>query len=152
MTTITPGLVRHYRIEVAPYTDGTDPTTWTKVGGLKEYTPLANEKGRQDDSEFDSDGRQTEIGTTIKSEISGKVKISEDGPDADPGQAILNAAGGKLGSDGFVHYREYHVITGKGYEGIADASYNPTGGSQDALTEAEFTLAVRSVEPYTVTP
>lgn len=147
--TITPGLNREYQLEVAEYTDGTTPTTWSKVGGLTAYTPFSNEKGREEDTEFDSNGRVTEMGTTLTSELSGTVKISEKGISADPGQGILWTASGKTGSEGFVHWRETHKQTGEGHVGVADASYTPQGGEQAGFTTAEFALAIRSEEPYT---
>lgn len=146
---ITPGLVRNYVLEIAEYLDGTAPTTWSKVRGIKNYTPLANTKSRQDDSDFDSGDRSTEMATTISSAISGTVKIAEAGVASVPAHAILEAAGGQTGSAGFVHYREVHTVTGVGFQGIADADFNRSGGEQGAFTDAEFSLAVRSVTPYT---
>lgn len=147
--TVTAGLNRYYKLEVAEYTDGTTPTTWTKVGGLTSYTPLSNEKGREDDTEFDSDGRMTEMGTTISSTIEVTVKMPEAGKAADPGQDILNRAGNVTGSAGFVHYRETHTQSGEGWQGIADASYTPQGGEQAGFTTANVSLAVRSADVYT---
>lgn len=148
-TPITPGLVRNYRLEVATYTGDSAPTEWSRVVGMKNYTPLANNKSREDDSDFDSNGRATQVSTTISSEISGTVKIAEGGVETVPAHKILNDAGAQTGSDGFVHYREVHTVTGEGWEGVADADFTRSGGEQGALTHADFSLSVRSAVPYT---
>jgi hypothetical protein len=147
--TVTAGLNRYYKLEVAAYVDGETPVTYSKVGGVTSYTPLSNEKGREDDTEFDSDGRMTEMGTTLSSTITATVKIPEAGKAADPGQAIVSAAGNLTGSEGFIHYKETHTQTGEVWTGIADASYTPQGGEQAGFTTAEISLAVRSATAST---
>lgn len=154
MAEITPGVIGDYQLEVAPYTTGADPTTWTIVRGLTEFTPPAVEKNLEDDSSFDSDGWGSQIATGLAWTAEGTVKLPRKSLTADPGQEILRAAGNALAEDGLVHVR----ITDRtkptaGRVGIADASFTENGGPRTDITTAAFTLTGRGgLEDVTITP
>jgi hypothetical protein len=140
---ITPGIVSDWLLEVAAYTDGTEPTTYTRVYGITDYTPPGVSKNLEDDSDFDSGAWGSQTGTGLDYEISGTVKVPRAGLAVDPGQEILRAAGKSVGEDGYVHFRTIKNGAETGHKGVADASFNEGGGSRTDLTKAEFTLAGR---------
>lgn len=154
MPEITPGVVGDWQLEVAAYLDGTEPTTWTRVGGLKEFNPPSTEKGLEDDSSADSDGWLSEIATSLKWTASGTVKVARKGLPQDPGQAILEAAASEILEDGFVHVRVTNkTAPTKAKQGIADAQFKDNGGPFTDATSAEFTLTGRGkLAPVTITP
>jgi hypothetical protein len=154
MTEITPGTVGDWKLEVAAYTDGAEPTTWTVVKGLTEFTPPAVEKNLEDDSSFDSDGWGSQFATGLSWTAEGTVKRARASLTADPGQEILRAAGNAIAEDGLVHVR----ITDRtkptaGRTGIADATFTDNGGPRTDLTTAAFSLAGRGgLTGVTITP
>jgi hypothetical protein len=154
MTEITPGVLRDWQLEVAAYADGVEPTTWTRVGGLTEFTPPVYEKNQEDDSSYDSDGDGSVIGTGRSWKIEGTVKVARASLTQDPGQVIIKTAGESLLEDGFVHVRIVNVTKPtEGRTGIADATYTPNGGPHTDLTTAGFELVGRgSLAPVTITP
>lgn len=144
MTEITPGVIGDYQLEVAPYADGTDPTTWTIVRGITEFTPPAVEKNLEDDSSFDSDGWGSQIATGLGWTAEGTVKLPRAALTPDPGQEILRAAGVGLAEEGLVHVRITNRTTPTaGRVGIADASFTENGGPRTDITKASFSLAGR---------
>jgi hypothetical protein len=144
MTEITPGTVGDWKLEVAPYTDGTAPTSYTPVKGLTEFTPPAVEKNLEDDSSFDSDGWGSQIATGLAWKIEGTVKRARASLTEDPGQAILRAAGNAIAEDGFVHVRiSDRTKPGTARTGVADASFTDNGGPRTDITTAAFTLEGR---------
>jgi hypothetical protein len=144
MTEITPGVVSDWKLEVAAYTDGTTPTSYTPVLGLTEFTPPAVEKNLEDDSSFDSDGWGSQIATGLSWKIEGTVKRARASLTEDPGQAILRAAGNGLAEDGFVHVRISNRTKPEvARVGIADASFTENGGPRTDITSAAFTLEGR---------
>lgn len=154
MTEITAGIVRDYKLEVAAYIDGTEPTVWTPVLGITSFTPPAIEKNLEDDSSFDSDGYGSQFATGLNWKVEGNVKRARASLTEDPGQAILRAAGNGLAEEGFVHVR----ITNRtkptvGRVGVADASFTDEGGEHTKLTTASFALAGRgALADVTITP
>jgi hypothetical protein len=136
--TITPGLVSQWVIEVAAYTDGTAPTTFTQVKGIQNYTPPGVSKDRQDDSDFDSGAWASQVTTGLSYEVTGTVKVADPTMTADPGQEILRAAGMNTGADGFVHFRTYKRGAVTGIQGVIDANFTEGGGSRTDITTAEF--------------
>ena len=149
---ITPGIAADWVLEVAAYADGVAPTTFTKVRGMTNFTPPNPSKNLEDDSDFDSGAWGSQTGTGLSYEASGTVKVPRASLPADPGQAILRAAGKSVAEDGYVHFRAYKRGGTEGYAGLADASFTEGGGSRTDLTTAEFTLAGRGeLEDYTPT-
>lgn len=154
MTEITPGVVRDWKLEVAAYVDGEEPTTWTPVLGITEFTPPKNEKNLEDDSSFDSEGHGSQIATGISWTSEGTVKRARASLTEDPGQAILRAAGEGLLEEGFVHVRVTNRTKPTAARvGLADAQWEDNGGPHTDLTTAAFTLSGRGkLDNVTVTP
>jgi len=153
MATITPGIVSDWTLFVAPYTDGTIPTTFTQVFGITDFTPPGVTKNLEDDSDFDSGAWGSQTGTGLDYELSGTVKVPRASATADPGQAILRAAGKSVGEDGYVHFRAIKKGATTGYTGIGDATFTEGGGSRTDLTKADFTIAGRGeLADYTPVP
>ena len=151
-TEITPGVVGDYQLEVAPYTTGAEPTTWTILKGMTEFTPPKVEKNLEDDSSFDSDGWGSQIATGLGWSAEGTVKLPRASLTADPGQEILRAAGNGLAEDGLVHVRITNRTTPtEGQVGVADASFTKNGGPRTDITTAAFTLSGRgALEDVTI--
>ena len=141
--TITPGVVSDWVLEVAPYTDGTTPTAFTRVRGMTDYTPPGVEKGREDDSDFDSGAWASQMATSLEYEAGGTVKVPRATMTVDPGQEIMRRAGRNVGEDGFVHFRTYKKGATEGLIGLADCGFKENGGSRTDFTTAEFTLPGR---------
>lgn len=154
MTEITPGVVRDWKLEVAAYADGAEPSAWVPVLGLTEFTPPKNEKNLEDDSSFDSDGYGSQIATGISWTSEGTVKRARASLTEDPGQAILREAGAGLLEDGFVHVRiSNRTKPEEARVGIADAQFEENGGPHTDLTTAAFTLSGRgALADVTITP
>lgn len=149
-TTITPGVVSDWVLEVAPFTDGTTPTAFTRVRGIQDYTPPGVSKNLEDDSDFDSGAWASQVATGLEYEVTGTVKVPRATMTADPGQDIMRTAGRGVAEDGLVHFRTYKKGSTSGVTGIADCSFTEGGGSRTDLTTAEFTLAGRGALEDTV--
>lgn len=154
MTEITPGVVGDYKLEVAPYTDGVEPTVWTAVRGMTEFTPGQIEKNQEDDSSFDSDGWASVFSTGLSWKAEGTVKLPRASLTPDAGQEILRAAGSNYAEDGFVHVRiSDKTAPTKAATGIADVTFTKNGGPRTDLQTAAFALAGRgALEDVTITP
>lgn len=154
MTELTPGVVGDWKLEVAAYVDGTEPTTWTPVLGITEFTPPAVEKNLEDDSSFDSDGWGSQLATGLSWKVEGTVKRARASLTEDPGQAILREAGNNIAEDGLVHVRISDRTTPtKARTGVADATFTDNGGPRTDITTAAFALAGRgALDPVTITP
>lgn len=149
---ITPGVLGDWTMEVAPYADGTAPTTWTPVRGIMELTPPQTEKNYEDDGEFDGThwGSQTATGISWTAEATVKTPRATLQPD--PGQEILRAASREVLEGGYVHVRfsMRGVTPKKGDAGIADVQFMDAGGPKTDLTTAELTLTGRgALVPFT---
>lgn len=148
---ITPGIVSDWVVEVAAYADGVEPTEYTQVYGIQEFTPPGITKNLEDDSDFDSGAWASQVATGLEMEASGTVKVPRATMTADPGQEILRAAGKGVAEAGFIHYQMYKRGATDGLKGIADASFTETGGSRTDVTKAEFTLTGRgAMADYTL--
>lgn len=143
--TITPGVLGDWLMEVAPYTDGTEPTTWTPVLGIMELTPPQTEKNLEDDGEFDGTHWGSQIATGISWTAEATIKTPRATLPADPGQEILRTASRGVLEEGFVHVRfsQRGVTPKTGDEGIADVQFMDAGGPKTDLTTAELTLTGR---------
>ncbi|WP_313816346.1 phage tail tube protein [Citricoccus sp.] len=142
---IIAGVLGDWLLEVAPYTDGTEPTAWTLVRGITELTPPQTEKNLEDDGEYDGTFWGSQIATGISWTAEGTMKVPRASLPADPGQAILKAASREIAEDGLVHvrFRKRNAVPATGDEGIADVSYVEAGGPKTDLTTAELTLTGR---------
>jgi len=151
MATITPGVIGSWAMEAAPYTDGTAPTTWTRVFGINEFTPPQTEKNLEDDSEFDGTQWTSQIATAIGWTGEGTLKTPRAGMAADPGQEILKAASRGVLEEGLVHVRFWQDGATTGDQGIADVQWNENGGPKTDLTTAALTLTGRgALSEFTV--
>lgn len=146
---LAPGIVSDYVLEIAAY-DGTASgldeipvEDFVPVRGIQEITPPAVEKNLEDDSDIDSGGAGSQIGTGYEYTVEGTCKRPRKGGTEDPGQAILKKAGRGIGVDGFVWWRLTSKTDGSGDMGLADASFTEQGGERTDLTLAEFTLTGR---------
>ena len=160
MTTITPGIVSDWVLEVAAYVEGVTPTTWTPVRGIQNYTPPGISKDRQDDSDFDSGAWASQVATGLSYEFTGTVKVPRASMASDPGQAILKTAGKNVAEGGFVHFRTWKRGAATGIQGVAEVSFTEGGGSRTDLTTAEISgsgrgavidFAVTSATPINAT-
>jgi hypothetical protein len=150
--TITAGVVSDWVLEVAAWSE-TEPTTYTQVFGIQEFTPPGVSKNLEDDSDFDSDGWASQMATGLEYEITGTVKVPRAALTPDPGQEIMRTAGEGLAEDGRIHWRAYKRGGTTGRQGVAECTFTEGGGKRTDLTTAEFTLAgVGKLEPYTVAP
>lgn len=143
--TITPGVLGDWLADVAPYTDGTAPASWTTIRGITELTPPQLEKNLEDDGEFDGThwGSQTATGISWTAEAT--VKTPRAGLPRDPGQEILKAASRDIAEGGLVHVRFYQrgSTPKAGDQGIADVQYMDNGGPKTDITTAALTLTGR---------
>ncbi|MBM7767360.1 phage tail tube protein [Glutamicibacter nicotianae] len=152
MTDIVSGVLGDWLLEVAEYLDGTEPTAWTPVKGLTEFTPPQTEKNLEDDGEFDGTHWGSQIATGISWTAEATAKVPRASLPADPGQAILKAAGREIAEGGLVHVRftKRGVTPAAGDQGVADVSYVENGGPKTDLTTAAITLTGRgALVPYT---
>jgi len=154
MTTasITPGKLSDWALEVAAYTDGTEPTDYVSVRGITEFTPPVAEKNLEDDGDYDGDEWGSQIATGLSYTLEGTYKLPRGGYPSDPGQEIIRTAGQGALEAGFVHWRAYNKISGAGKKGLADASTSANGGPKTDLQTEGFTLTGRGgLEDYTST-
>lgn len=148
---IVAGINSDYVLEVAEYVDGVEPTTYTQVFGITNFTPPSITKNLEDDSDFDSGSWASQIATGLSFEASGTVKVPRASMAPDPGQEVLRAAGKGVAEDGFVHFQIYKRGASDGVKGIADATFTDAGGARTDLTTAEFTLSGRGeLATYTI--
>lgn len=142
---ITAGVLGDWLLEVAPYEDGTEPTTFTPVRGVTELTPPTPEKNLEDDGEFDGTHWGSQIATGISWTAEATVKVPRASLAPDPGQEILRAAGREIAEGGFVHvrFRKRNAEPATGDEGIADVTWAENGGPKTDLTTAALTLTGR---------
>lgn len=138
--TLVSTLARKYRLDVD--TSSTATPSWTQVRGISEFTPTIDTT-LEDDSDYDSDGWASQTKTQLAWAIKATVmrKIGVDTGAYDPGQEVLRLAGESFGTDGVVHVRWYDREGGdEAYEGYAEVSWAPAGGSTTALSSVAVTL------------
>lgn len=153
MPDITPGVLGDWQVEVAAYTDGTAPTTWTRLLGITELTPPQTEKNLEDDGEYDGTHWGSQISTQISWTAEATVKTPRAGMTADPGQEILKTAGRGVLEEGLAHVRFIQTGATTGEEGIADVQWMENGGPKTDLTTAAVTMTGRGeLAEYTPAP
>lgn len=143
MTTPTPlvsTLARKYRLDVDTGAVGTP--AWEQVRGMSEFTPSID-TNLERDSDFDSDGwasqTKTQLAWMLEATLMRKVALA--GGAYDPGQEALRLAAESFGADGVVSVRWYDRDGGlEAYEGKAEVSWTPDGGSTTALSSVKVKL------------
>lgn len=151
-TTVTPGVLGDWLLEVGEYTDGTEPAEWTPVYGITELTPPQTDKNLEDDGEYDGTHWGSQVATGISWTAAATVKVARATLTQDPGQAILKTASRGVAEDGFVHVRfsKRGADPQTGEQGVADIGYVEQGGPKTALTTAEVTITGRgALEEFT---
>ncbi len=143
MTSITPGQLSDWALDLAAYTDGTEPTSYVPLRGMTEFSPPMVEKNQEDDSDYDGGVWGSSTSTGLAYKLEGACKLPRGGMTADPGQELLKAANKGVAEAGYVHFRAYNKISGKGFSGVVDATFTPNGGKRTDLTTAGFTLTGR---------
>jgi hypothetical protein len=154
-TPLVSTLARKYRLDVSTGTDATSGAPiWTQVRGVSEFTPTVDTT-LEDDSDYDSDGwaSQTKTQLAWMLEMTVKRKVTLDTAAYDPGQEALRVAAESFGADGVVHVRWYDRDGGpESYEGYAEVSWNPSGGSPTALSEVGVTLTGKGARESVANP
>jgi len=137
-------LNRKWYIDVNSGTFGTP--TWVGVFGVTDFK-AGKDPTVQDDSDFDSAGWKSSVITALGWALELKLerKVSAASPTAyDPGQELLRAASDQMGVGNRVDVRWYEVTEGgpktESYRGFASVSWQPDGGSMDALDTVSVTL------------
>lgn len=154
-TSITPGQLSDWAVQLAKYTDGSTPADSDHVPlrGITEFTPPVIEKNQEDDGDYDNGVWGSQTSTGISWNSSGTVKLARGGMPTDPGQKILKDAGIGVAEAGYVHFRCFNKVSGEGWEGIADATLTANGGPKTDLTTAAFTLTGRGeLKEYSAAP
>lgn len=147
MTTITPGVVGDYLVEVAEYTvtDGIpqEPSEFIRLNGLTKITPPKVEKNLEDDGEIDGTYWGSQVATGLSWTSEGTVKIPRATLADDPGQAICKKAGKGVAEEGLVWVRFTKRGATAAEQGVADVTWAEEGGEKTALTTAAVTFTGR---------
>lgn len=152
MPSITPGQLSDWALDLAAYTDGTEPTSYVPLRGMTDFSPPMIEKNQEDDSDYDGGVWASSTSTGLGYKIEGACKLPRGGLTADPGQTILRNAGKGVAEGGYVHFRAYNKVSGAGFTGVADSTFTQNGGKRTDLTTAAFTLTGRgALVDYTAT-
>lgn len=136
----------------------TDTPAWTGVFGIQEFKDSVEGK-LQDDSDFDSEGWESQTTTANAWSLVTKLKRGVTAADAtvyDPGQEELRAASSLTGVGNRVHVRWYEMEPDgprvEAYEGWATVSWSPDGGDMTALSTVTATLTGQGKRTATVHP
>lgn len=118
--------------------------TWIGVFGITNFQPVLTPQ-LQDDSDYDSEGYQSQTATAIAWSLSLTVsrKLTRDvAPTYDPGQEFLRTASEQMGEDNSVQVRWYKndAAQTEAYDGYAAVSWSPNGGDMAALDTVGVTL------------
>lgn len=114
--------------------------TWVGVFGVMEFKPTIEPK-LEDDSDFDSEGYQSETKTAEKWGLEFKVRrgVTAADPTAyDPGQEFLRDKGiGKMGPANTVDIQYYEMEEDgprvEAYRGFAAVAWSPEGGEMSKV-------------------
>lgn len=136
-------LQRKWKLEINTGTDGSP--IWTTVKGLAEMTPKSAEPNLEDDNVYEDDGYTGQTKTALTWSIEGKVMrrtVAGSTTSYDPGQERLRYHAETLGPEGVAHVRWYDRDGGaEAYEGYAEVSWEPDGGSPTDLESVSFTIS-----------
>lgn len=140
-TALTSKLARRWALEVKPL--GAEDTEFTRVRGINSFQP-ALDPNFEDSTDFDNDGwssqEKTLQGWSLDIGYIEKTVATEDNTPQDPGQAILEQASDKFGSDSMVTARWFERQGELAYEGNASVNFQPQGGSPTDLSSVNVTL------------
>lgn len=121
--------------------------TWVAVMGISEFTPKIS-ANRENDTDFDAAGYQSESKTAEKWSLEGKLNrkgLAADFTSYDPGQEFLRLrAIGQMGAANRVHIRYYEMEPSgprvEAYDGFAGVDWEPDGGKMTDLSIVSFKL------------
>ncbi|TDD88353.1 phage tail tube protein [Actinomadura rubrisoli] len=131
--TLVSTLARKWRLDVNTGTVGVP--VWTQVRAMGELKPQV-EPNMEDDSDYDSDGWESETKTALKWTLEAKLlrKVGVTSGNYDPGQEKIRLASDQFGSAGTVQVRWYDRDGGpEAYIGFASVSWEPEGGETKDL-------------------
>lgn len=121
---------------------------WIGVFGITEFQPKF-EPNLEDDSDYDSDGFQSQTKTaeawSVEAKVARKVTVA-DATVYDAGQEFLRASKGigKMGAANSAHVRFYEMTPNgpraEAYEGWAAVTWSPEGGKMTDLDIVSLTL------------
>lgn len=127
------------QIDTTPLTTA----SWVQVKGLAGFQPKLDST-MQDDSDYDSDGWQSQAKTAMAWSLEAKLvrKYTFGDPASyDVGQEVIRAAADAFGSGATVHVRWYDREGGpEAFEGYAQVAWAPDGGDTTALETVTATL------------
>ena len=132
-------LNRGWAAQVKP--KGTGPENWRFVRGATTINPVVT-KNNVDATDLDSDGWESEIGTSRSLDIEITHQYVRQG-DTDvlfPDQELLRYTGESLGSEGQLDVRVWRTDTDEGWEATFNNSYAPAGGDANGIREATANL------------
>lgn len=134
-------LARNWAVEVKKMDAGAEGG-YVRVRGINSFQP-GLDPNFEDSTDFDNDGwssqEKTMQGWSLTLGYIEKVGTDE-ASTQDPGQAILEDASDKFGSESFVQVRWFEREGEKAYEGVAAVQYEPQGGSPTDLSTVNVTL------------
>lgn len=139
--TLVPTLARKWKLDVNTGTVGSP--VWVPVRAIGELKPNT-EANMEDDSDYDSDGWESESKTALKWALEVKVlrKVGVTSGNYDPGQEFLRAAAVQFGSSGTPQIRWYDRDGGpEAYSGFASVSWEPEGGETKDLDTVTIKLS-----------
>jgi IPT/TIG domain len=134
-------LARKWKLDVN--TGSVASPVWTPVRAIGELKPNV-EANMEDDSDYDSDGWESETKTALKWGLEVKVlrKVGVTSGNYDPGQEALRTASTQFGSPGTPQIRWYDRDGGpEAYSGFASVSWEPEGGETKDLDTVTVKLS-----------
>lgn len=134
-------VARKWKLDVNTGTTGSP--TWTAVRAIGELKPKVD-PNMEEDTDYDSDGWESETKTAMKWELEVKVlrKVGVDSGVYDPGQEALRLAADQFGAPGIKQVRWYDRDGGpEAYSGFASISWEPEGGEAKDLDTVTIKLS-----------
>ena len=133
-------LARKFRVEVNTGTVASP--TWTQVRAIADLKPDI-ETNLEDDSDYDSEGWQsqtkTQLGWSLELKVGRKIGFSSGV--YDPGQEYLRAASTSFGQGGTVQLRWFDRTGGpEAYSGFGTVAWKPEGGDTKTLDMVTITI------------
>lgn len=133
-------LARKWRVDVNTGTSASP--VWVQVRGLNNVTPGISAT-LQDSSDYDSDGWGSDEKTMLKWNLALSLfRKKSDAGAYDAGQEALRDKSDQFGAGGIAHVRWYDRTVGssEAYEGYANVSWEPGGGSASDLESVTVNL------------